>query len=284
METKNPKRNRTKQSDGASKDAAKSRGKRGSISAKELALLAAIISPEECKNGGAGSALRFALNLLIESENVLQSYDASQRSRDAFFQFAGDTAGGDRLFKTVSAQMSAEDNRPLRLNAGKSSDSDEVRDYLAQNCNFEGNKENKAWGKVRTVWDNFRAMFITEANEHNERNKDRIIAAEKRAAELDAANPDGGTLPPRQLSDDEKWDDGETEFERFKSDATRYFPRIEQTENPKISHYEISTWEINNLIRWKRKIKSKGGIKAVKFRTREDVLGTVKKLNPKKKK
>ncbi len=271
-------------------DASVAKGDLEFISAKELAFLAAIISPEECRSGAAGSALRCALALFLESNAVVQSYNSATSTLDDLFAFAGDSLGGNRLFEFLSQRMGEQIDEPLRLSADAFSDSDEVRDFLSKHCNFEGKKGSKAWGKVRTVWDNFRKMHIWEANIHNERNKDRIIAAEKRTAELNAANTDKGSLPQRQISDNEVWQDGEVEFEEFKRIVTKYVPSVDlpplsaERKQAKISHYEIRPLDIQALIEWKRRIKSKGGIKAVRPRTREEVLGHIKKNNPKNKK
>ncbi len=270
---------------------ASERGEGESISAKELAFLAAIISPEECRSGAAGSALRYALALFMESNEVVQSFNSAARNLESLFAFCGDSPGGNRLFEFYSQREEDQIFKPLRLDADESRESDEVRNFLSENCNFEGGKGSKSWGKVRTVWENFEAMYISEANAHNERNKERIIAAEKRTAEIAAANEGKGSLPPRLRYDDEGWQDWKVEFEQFKRGAAKYAPRVNYEPDStgmfkpaKVSHYEIGRGDLQALIRWKRWIKTKGGIKAVKPRTREDVLGMVKKSNPKKKK
>lgn len=261
------------------------------ISAKELAFLAAILSPEECKNGAAGSALRYALAIFMESNEVVQSFNSAGTNLESLFAFCGDSPGGNRLFEFYSKRVEDQIFKPLRLDADESRESDEVRDFLSENCNFEGGKGNKSWGKVRTVWENFEAMSVWEANAHNERNKDRIIAAEKLTGEIAAADEGKGSLPARFLRDDEMWQDWKVEFDEFKRRVTKYASRVDCEPNStgnrkpaKVSHYEIRHWDLEALIRWKRRIKTQGGIKAVQPRTREGILGPLKKNNPKKKK
>ena len=62
-----------------------------SISAKKLAFLAAIVSPEECRSGAAVSALRYALALFMESKEVVQSYNSAATNLEGLFAFCGDT-------------------------------------------------------------------------------------------------------------------------------------------------------------------------------------------------
>ena len=177
---------------------------------------------------------------------------------------------------------------PLRLDADESRESDEVRDFLSKHCNLEGKTGRKSWATVRMVWDNFSLMFVSHANAHNERNKDRIIAAENLTAEMNAANTGNGSLPQRDLSEDEVWQDGEAEFEEFERGATKYVSNGDSAGNKKarkkVSHYEIGRADLRDLIRWKRHMKTQGGIKAVRPRTREEILGPLKKNNPKKQK
>jgi hypothetical protein len=257
-------------------------GDGGSISAKELAFLAAILNPEECKTGAAESALRHALALFYESKEVLSDFNSAV-AKDDLIAFSGDTPGGERLFELYSRQTEEKFFDSLRLDADESRESDEVRDFLSKNCNLEGKKRNKAWGKVRTVWENFEAMFVWVVNSRNERNRDCIIAAENRTAEISAANEGKGSLPPRFLYDEEVWQDWKIEFEKFKRGAAKYAPHVGGKPS-KVSHYEIERADLWRLVKWKRWIKKHGGSRAVKPRTREEILGPLKKNNPKKKK
>lgn len=61
-------------------------GDEESISAKELAFLAAILSPEECKTGAAGSALRHALALFMESNEVVSAFNSAVAKDDLIEQ------------------------------------------------------------------------------------------------------------------------------------------------------------------------------------------------------
>ena len=252
----------------------------GGITAKELAFLAAILSPEECKSGAAGSALRHALALFEESDELLRNIGAA-KTLEKKFEFAGDTPGGQQLFEVWSRQIETEWSRPLRLDCDESSGTDEVREYLSKHCNLEG-KRRSTWKTIRTVWANFEAMFVWEANRHNEHNRDRIIAAEKLTSELDCGSAGAGSQPSRLLYDDEQWESWDETLKGFKSAAARY--EQVSTKRWRLTHYEIRPLELQWLVEWKRRIKTHGGIKAVKPRTREDVLGVVKKSNPKKKK
>ena len=227
----------------------------------------------------------------MESDELVRSYSASLTSIDELSAFAGDTPGGKLFFDLWSARVLREHSKVLRLESDESLASDKVRDYLSEHCNLDKKKGAKSWGKVRTVWDNFRRMFISIANDHNTANKDSIAAAEKLTAKLNAESGGNDDSSLRYHREDERWRDGEAEFEAFKRRAARYAHTQPLRFNPckkgiqqPIAYYEIDRGSLDALIRWKRIMKQKGGIKAIKQWTRLEVLGPIKKNNPKKKK
>jgi hypothetical protein len=252
----------------------------------ELAILAALIDPTACRFGNSRDALFRAL-ALFEETAVLCEEMAPKTFMERIELLEKDrlsgNSGADRLIEAL-LNVVRKVPQPVLTLAARDNESDTVRPYLAKKLNLEGKAGKKTWSRVRTVHDNLRLMYVDRANNWNRDNAARIRAHERHEqeqAKRDQREAQERRLPVGLISDGrfraaDGWRDGVTEFEELMS-------RWKVSRDGMVHHYEIPKAVIDSLVEWKREIRQKGGIKAIRPLTRKEVLGkAVEKKNPKR--
>jgi len=199
----------------------------------------------------------------------------AERSRRLAPAELGSAGGGkgngvSRSYAVEKAHLLAKPEGSLFLNLDKRESSDPLRDYLAQHANLDGAKGNKAWGKVRTVRENFSKWFVDQANEHNTSHKERIMNRNIRRGftVLKTDKDQTGFV-------EEIWRDGLKE-------AEAYFEMTAVRKGGKTVGHQIPKRDVDEFIRWKREVRRrKVGIKDIRPLTPRDVFPeNVKKKNP----
>jgi hypothetical protein len=256
------------------------------ITPVELAMLAAIIDPGACQSGNFRSTLLQALALFEESAAICQEMSSRSFMERLEVLEKGSLSGSSgarQLFDTlVSPVLSA--RQPVLTLAARDEDSDTVKPYLANELNLEGKTDRKVWSRTRTIRDNLRLMYIDRANQWNQANVARILAHERHEEEqarrdrleAERRGVSVGLVSDGRFRPAGGWRDGQKEFEELMS-------RCEVRKGGKVDHYDIPKVAIDAFLKWKREIRRRGGIKAIRPLTREEVLEeAVKKKNPKR--
>jgi hypothetical protein len=164
--------------------------------ALELAMLAATIDPRACGAGRFREALLLAMALLDESA-ILREEKTTRSAEEWRAMLSAELQQGNKgaqLYLERSAGRALREPEKTLTLALSDHGEDTIRPYLSEHCNLEGKGNEagrKAWGSVRTVRDNFRKMFVDEANKAN------------------LANAKKSSLP------DELWRDGDREFDEY---------------------------------------------------------------------
>jgi hypothetical protein len=252
------------------------------ITPVELAMLAALVDPKACQSGDFRSTLLQALALFEESAVICQelaSTNFMERLEVLEKGSLSGSSGSRQLIDTlVSQALSA--RQPILTLAARDKDSDTVRPYLADELNLEGKTGRKVWSQTRTVFDNLRLMYVDRAHQWNRDNAARILEHERH--EEEQARKDRLEAKRRgvsvELVSDGRfrpaggWRDGQKEFEELMS-------RCEVRKGGKVDHYDIPKVAIDAFLKWKREIRRRGGIKAIRPLTREEFW---KKLSKRK--
>jgi hypothetical protein len=255
------------------------------IAPVELAILAALINPTACQSGNSRDTLLQALALFEESATICNEMaPRSFEERIELLEIAARSGStGARRLLGVLVQSVLNVPPPFLTLAVRDEDSDTVRPYLASKLSLEGKTGRKVWSRTRTVHDNLRLMYIDRANQWNRDNAARIRAHERQAEEQ--ARDDSREAEERGFSvglisrfrpPRSSWRDGLKEFEELMS-------RCEVKEQGRVHHYDIPQVVIDEFVKWKREIRQKGGIKAIRPLKREEVFGkAVEERNPKR--
>jgi hypothetical protein len=153
-------------------------------------------------------------------------------------------------------------------------DNDTLRPYLEEHGNLEGKTGRKSWSSVRMVDTNLRLMIVDQANQHNQSNAARIQASELRdAAEARAkgcAVEDLRSRASRAYDYNEVWRDADADFDRFLTEHSII-------KAGKVTGYAFPHGVADMLLKWKRNIRRRGGIKNVRPLTRDEVFGKASK-------
>ena len=156
-------------------------GKAETASPLELAMLAALLSPDACRGDHSRDALLRAMALLRESAALCAEVAAKPHHELlAMLQEEmepGHESGAFRLFKAM-VKSSAPPPAVLTLSK-KDAGTDTLRPYLEKCASFEGRTGRKSWARVRTVLDNFQAWFVDLANANNIKNAAGIPRARR---------------------------------------------------------------------------------------------------------
>lgn len=243
----------------------------------ELAMLAALIDPAACNEGGCRDALFRAMTLFQES--VALCYEMGKKSHLEQIEFltrlvVEGQKGAGRLCDVLHRIRSNAPASVLTL-ASKNGEQDTLRPYLEEHCNFEGKTRKKSWSRVRTVLDNLRCWWISCANEHNTSNAVSIQARDIRDDEI--ARAKGCSVEELRRRgwgyyESQRWNDAEREFKEF-------LARHEQWKNRKLAGYSFPRETMDEFIKWKRSNRQKGGMRAVRPLTREEVFAEPVKEN-----
>ncbi|MDQ3622544.1 MAG: hypothetical protein M3463_08660 [Verrucomicrobiota bacterium] len=228
----------------------------------QLALLAALLNPDGCRQGKARDAVYMAISLFDETVAVCEEM-AAKSPQEQLHMLAADLPGSPAAGQLHHSRITQAlyPDRILTLTLARNDDEeDTLRPYLAEKLNLEGRTGRKVWSRVRTVRDNLQKFFIDRANRHNRENADRIKARELREEQLPV-----GARPY-----DERWYDGEADYKQSLAEWAKK-KTVDGTEQ--VVRYEIPQALVDDFIEWRRDIRrQKGGVKTVRQLTRGEVF------------
>lgn len=251
------------------------------VSFVEVAFLAAILSPDDCRKGAGQGPILNAIALLEESAALcreLEPMDLMQKINWLHAQALSCHPGALRLATAYSAPI-LNPTVPVLTLALHGDLKDTLREFLEEHCNLEGRTFRKSWSNARTVTDNLRKWHIDMANAHNTANaaairqREALEGAEARERDCSIDELRSG----RTTYLHELWRDGEKDFAEFLS---RHAVEV----NGKVAGYEIPQGVVERFIEWKRDVRRrKGGMSGIKPVTRAAVFPKgVKTNNPKR--
>ena len=244
----------------------------------ELAMLAAMIDPDSCKNAdGCRDALLHAVALFEESAALCREMGPKDLMGrlDALSQHV---EGGAAHLETVLCRTALNAAKPFLTLAVKEGDEDTLRPYLAQHADVDGRRRGKSWFRVRTVQNNLKSWRVHLTNTENINRAEAIRARDER--DKTTARTRGCSVEELRAGmvsySHEEWQDADGSGDAFLlSHAVR--------ENGRIARYEIPEELVDEFIKWKRWIRQQeGGVKAIRPMTRAETFRAAKKKNPEK--